>query len=73
MKKIENQCVGCDVCYGCGRKQVEVLICDECKNEAQYETSEGDFCEHHFEIMLNACWEDLTLEEKAELLGIKIY
>lgn len=73
MKKIENQCVGCDVCYHCGRKQAEVLICDECKNYADYETSEGDFCEHHFEIMLNSFWEDLTLEEKAELLEIEIY
>lgn len=73
MKKIENQCVGCDVCYHCGRKQVEVLICDECKDYADYETSEGDFCEHHFEIMLNSIWEDLTVEEKAKLLDIEIY
>lgn len=73
MKKIENQCVGCDVCYHCGRNKVEVLVCDECKDYADYETDEGNFCEHHFETMLNACWEDLTIEEKAELLGIKIY
>lgn len=73
MKKIENQCVDCDVCYHCGRKQVEVLICDECKNYAKYETNEGDFCEDCFEEMLNNIWEDLTLEERAKLLDIEIY
>lgn len=73
MKKIENQCVSCDVCYHCGRKQVEVLVCDECKNDAQYETNEGDFCEDCFTEMLNNIWEQLSLEEKAKALGIEIY
>lgn len=73
MEKIENHCVCCEVCYNCGRDEVKTLVCDECKDYADYETSEGDFCEHHFEVMLNTFWEDLTLEEKAKMLGITIY
>ena len=73
MKKIENHCVCCEVCYNCGRDKLKVLVCDECKDDAKYSTSEGDFCEDCFWEMLNNIWEDLTLEEKAELLEIKIY
>lgn len=73
MRKIENECVHCENCVNCGRDKINVLLCDECKEYAEYETSIGDFCEHHFEIELNAYWEDLTIEEKAKLLNIKIY
>lgn len=73
MRKIENHCVGCEMCFGCGKDKTNVLICEDCKDYADFETSIGDFCEHHFEIELNCLWEDLSIEEKAELFGIKIY
>lgn len=73
MTTVENNCVGCEVCWHCGRDEQEVVVCDECGDYADYKTSEGDFCEQHLEEMLNNMWKELTLEEKAELLEIKIY
>lgn len=69
MTKVENNCVGCEVCWSCGRNKQEVVVCDVCGDYAEYETSEGDFCECCLEEM----WDNLPIEEKAELMGITIY
>jgi hypothetical protein len=34
MRKIENDCCGCDLpCVNCGRKHVEHIYCDHCKQD----------------------------------------
>ena len=36
MIKIENQCVGCETCQPyCTKREVKVLICDDCGDEVQ--------------------------------------
>lgn len=47
MRKIENECVGCDVCYNCGRKESEHLYCDICGEEIDddYYQRGKDICE----------------------------
>ena len=48
MIEYRNECVGCDVCYNCGKKCVETLICDKCKQDIYgdyYHTADGDICE----------------------------
>lgn len=34
MKRIENDCVGCEICGGCGATQSIHYYCDKCKCEA---------------------------------------
>lgn len=49
MRKIENHCVGCEVCHGCGRNRVEVYYCDKCKDVIQdevYDDGEQELCMH---------------------------
>lgn len=33
MKQYENDCVGCEVCVGCGRKRTLHIYCDKCGAE----------------------------------------
>lgn len=30
MRRIENECVGCEHCINCGRRHIEVICCDTC-------------------------------------------
>lgn len=69
-KIVENNCVGCEVCYHCGRKEEENIICDRCGCDAYYSIDEDDYCENCFEDELNAQWNTLTDIEKAEALSI---
>lgn len=68
----ENQCVGCDVCYHCGRKQVEVLICDgnRCDNYAQYCIDGEDYCEDCARKLMVEIAKNYTIEELAELFEL---
>jgi hypothetical protein len=46
MKRIENDCVGCDYCVNCGRKEVEHFYCDKCGDEGSlYEYDGDELCE----------------------------
>jgi hypothetical protein len=55
MIKIENQCVGCETCMPyCSKREVKVLICDDCGDECQelyYGTDGQEVCnvclKHH--------------------------
>ena len=55
MIKIENQCVGCETCMPyCSKREVTVLICDDCGDECQelyYGTDGQEVCnvclKHH--------------------------
>lgn len=69
----ENNCVGCDVCYNCGRRNQTVLKCDgdKCDNYAQYVVEgeeSGDYCKDCLEEMLNDIFRDLSLKAKIEAL-----
>ena len=75
MRRIENQCVDCGLpCYGCSYSHVEVRYCDECGTEgAEYVMDNDDLCEDCAEKRLNEEFNCLSVYEKAEVLGIKIY
>ncbi len=48
MTEYRDECNGCDVCYDCGKKCVETLVCDICKEQIYgdyYHTRDGDVCE----------------------------
>ena len=61
-----DDCVGCDVCYSCGRKHVHVRICDKCKDPLNdfvyYANDKGEFCEDCFFEDNDDYNETLTLE-----------
>lgn len=80
MIKVENHCVECDLpCINCGRKHVEVRVCDECDEYADYITSSGDFCE---ECLMKALREGVEpfdpdfdsrdIDELCELIGMEV-
>ncbi len=73
MRRTENDCVGCDVCYNCGLKEAEHYYCDECGEEIDDE----DLVERNGGDYHRDCWYDklgyqetLTLEN-AEKWGEK--
>lgn len=69
--KIENHCVDCPQgCINCGRRHVEVEICDadRCSNYATHITDEGYFCENCLTKYLNEVFESLSLSEKIDAL-----
>lgn len=67
---IENNCVGCEICYHCGRREEENIVCDKCGCDAYYSIGEDDYCEDCFEDELNAQWDAFSTIEKAEALSI---
>ena len=42
MIRIENDCVGCERCIGCGRNRTKHYYCDKCKNEEDLYYFEGE-------------------------------
>jgi hypothetical protein len=72
---IENNCVGCALpCINCGRKHQEVVKCDtpNCDEYAKYTIDGEDYCEDCAEEILVDKFKDLTIEEKANVLDVKI-
>ena len=48
-KIIENNCVGCPQgCVHCGRKEEEVIVCDNCEDFAEFRYENTDYCEDCF-------------------------
>jgi hypothetical protein len=76
MIKVENHCVECDLpCINCGRKHVEVRVCDECGEYADYITSSGDFCEECLTKMLDLLGfntDSRDIDELCELIGMEV-
>lgn len=70
-KIIENNCVGCPQgCVQCGRKEEEVIICDNCEDFAEFRYENTDYCEDCFNDELIAQFYSLSVKEKAEALSI---
>lgn len=70
MRKIENDCVGCDVCYNCGRKEVEYVYCDKCGESIGDDFYEHDGGEYCYDCWLEARGYDESLtEDNARLFG----
>lgn len=75
MEKIESFCVSCGLpCLGkyCPNYSSSVYYCDECKDYADYQIGDKDFCEACAEEYMQNAFDDLTLSEKAELLDIPL-
>ena len=80
MIKYENHCCDCAVpgypCMGssCPNVNIPVYYCDICNNNiyAEYDIEGEHYCEDCAEVCLKEAFEDLTLSEKAEVLGINM-
>lgn len=78
-KTIESNCVDCGLpClnHSCPYYEVEVTYCDDCGDEADYEIDDGVYCENCAETVLQECFDDLSMQEKADCLNVyfkKIY
>ncbi len=77
MVRYESDCVGCPSgmgCLGssCPYQNIEAYDCDECgaKNAAIYKMEDQEFCEKCAEEWLQECFDNLSIEEKAEALGV---
>ena len=60
--KLENRCVGCEICKGiyCTKRNVEVCYCDKCGEEISFDETyyyEGmDVCEDCLKDMCKREW-----------------
>lgn len=77
MKEIRDECVGCPPEMGCmGRNcpyaNVEVTICDRCREDANYNIDGEDLCEDCAKKYLIELFQSLSLQEQAELLDIEL-
>lgn len=77
MRTYEDECVGCPTGMGClGKscpyKNVERIYCDVCGCDSyeMYKVDGDDMCEECAEKYLQDIWDELTIEEKAELLDV---
>lgn len=63
MKRIENECVGCDIpCVDCGRKRTPHWYCDKCDEEKTLYDFEGR------ELCMDCIKEELTVIEGSNIL-----
>ncbi len=77
MKETRDECVGCPPGMGCmGRScpyaNVEVTICDKCREDAAYNIDGEDFCEDCAQKYLTELFQSLSLQEQAELLDVEL-
>lgn len=74
MIRYESHCVNCDLpCIheSCPYYKVEVHFCDECGEEADYILDGDDYCEDCAEEYMSGFFKELSIKEKAEVLGIE--
>lgn len=77
MIEVRDECVCCPPEMGClGRScpyiDVEVTICDRCREDAVYNIDGEDFCETCAEKYLTELFQELSLKEQAEILGVEL-
>lgn len=74
MIKKQCDCVDCDLpCIkeACPYYKSEIVVCDECGNYAEYSFfDEKDLCESCAHQYLSESWDESSIEEKAEMLGM---
>ena len=73
MRNIENQCVGCETCTlgsGCSLLHVEVDTCDICDDTAECSLDGKDYCVECANEYLNELFNELSITEKAEAMGV---
>lgn len=74
-RKIESRCVDCGLpCKynACPYYKVEVVYCDDCGEEAEYELYDKDYCQACAENMLQAEFDCMSTEEKAACLNVDL-
>lgn len=64
-----NECVGCEVCIGCGADKTKVTRCDECGAicDRVYLYGTTEMCEGCAETKADEYFEDLTFRDKMDL------
>ena len=80
MIKYENHCCSCAVpgypCMGssCPYVNVPVYYCDICDDDirAEYDIEGEHYCKEHAKEYLKESFEELTMSEQAEVLGIEL-
>ena len=69
----EDQCVGCETCTlgnGCPLKNVTVITCDRCGDDAVCRIDDSDYCADCANEYLDQVFEEsFTIQEKSDLLG----
>ena len=72
----ENQCVDCGlpcIYEACRYYKVTVHYCNACDEEyAEYKLGNEDLCEDCVRNLCRELFNDLSLQEQAEVLGIKL-
>ena len=75
-RRIENHCVDCGLpCLGssCPYRNAPVDYCDDCGDEgAKYRSDGDDLCEDCAKARINDAFDDLTLSEQAEAVGVDL-
>lgn len=75
-RRIENHCVDCGLpCLdsSCPYRNVPVDYCDDCGDEgAKYRSDGDDLCEDCAKARIKEAFDDLTLSEQAEAVGIDL-
>lgn len=75
-RRIENHCVDCGLpCLGssCPYRNVPVDYCDGCGDEgAKYRSDGDDLCEDCAKARIKEAFDDLTLSEQAEAVGVDL-
>ncbi len=72
-----DECVGCPpemgcLGNGCPYMNMEVKVCDCCRDDAAYSIDGEDLCERCAAEYLNEAFKSLSLEEQAECLGVDL-
>lgn len=68
MRQIQNNCVHCDVCYGCGRKNnYEQIYCDRCGGEIE----EEELHEEDGQELCEDCYHQKVYEDHKEKLTLE--
>lgn len=78
MRKVIDNCVGCTdlglPCMGnsCPNRKTYVEFCDECDDHANYFIDGKSYCEDCATVYLSEIFNELEIDEKANVLDINI-
>lgn len=73
MRYTENQCVDCGFpCISsCRYRKVEICKCDVCRKDADVSVDGEDLCYEHFRAYLKDAFDELSLHDRAMILGVQ--